>query len=69
MTATTIYPVPEDARTTLGTSKPVVVLAGTAHPRLASDIAMHLGIPLGACRVERFPDGEVAAELLPGGPP
>ena len=63
MTATTIYPVPEDARTTLGTSKPVVVLAGTAHPRLASDIAMHLGIPLGACRVERFPDGEVAAEL------
>src|SRR5678809_467957 len=38
MTATTIYPVPEDARTTLGTSKPVVVLAGTAHPRVAAEL-------------------------------
>jgi len=44
-------------------TKPFVVLAGTAHPRLASDIAMHLRTPLCACRVERFPDGEVAAEL------
>ncbi len=63
MTATTTYPVPEDARTTLGTPKPFVILAGTAHPRLAADIAMHVGTPLGACRVERFPDGEVAAEI------
>ena len=63
MTATTTYPVPEDARTTLGTPKPFVILAGTAHPRLAADIATHVGTPLGACRVERFPDGEVAAEI------
>ena len=66
MTATTSYPVPEDVRTTLGTPKPFVILAGTAHPRLAADIAMHVGTPLGACRVERFPDGEVAAEARDG---
>ena len=64
MTATTTFPLPgADSGSTLGATKPFVVLAGTAHPRLASDIATHLGIPLGACRVERFPDGEVAAEL------
>jgi len=64
MTATTTFPVPEaDAGSTLGTTKPFVVLAGTAHPRLASDIAAHLGVPLGACRVDRFPDGEIAVEL------
>ena len=63
MTATTTFPLPDaDAGSTSGT-KPFVVLAGTAHPRLASDIATHLGIRLGACRIERFPDGEVAAEL------
>ena len=64
MTATTTFPLPDaDAGSTSGTTKPFVVLAGTAHPRLASDIATHLGIRLGACRIERFPDGEVAAEL------
>ena len=52
-----------DAGLALGTTPSFVLFAGTAHPTLASDIATHLGVTLGACRVERFPDGEVAAEL------
>jgi ribose-phosphate pyrophosphokinase len=48
---------------TLGGTRPFVLLAGTAHPALAADIARELGVALGACRVERFPDGEVAAEV------
>ncbi len=64
MTATTTYPLPAaDTGSPLGATKPFVVLAGTAHPHLASAIAADLGVSLGACRVERFPDGEVAAEL------
>ncbi len=39
------------------------VVAGTAHPVLASAVAEHLGLTLAACLVERFPDGEVQVEL------
>ncbi|HEX6290258.1 MAG TPA: ribose-phosphate diphosphokinase [Herpetosiphonaceae bacterium] len=39
------------------------ILAGTAHPALAAAIAQALDLPLSACRIERFPDGEVAIEL------
>ncbi len=35
------------------------VFTGTAHPQLAKDICSHLGVPLGAASVERFPDGEI----------
>ena len=40
-----------------------VVLAGTANPALAACVARELGVPLGACRVERFPDGELSVRL------
>jgi ribose-phosphate pyrophosphokinase len=35
------------------------IFSGTAHPRLAQDIAAHMGVPLGACSLQRFPDGEL----------
>jgi len=39
------------------------IIAGTANPALASAIACELGIHVGACTVDRFPDGEVAVQL------
>jgi ribose-phosphate pyrophosphokinase len=65
MTMTRDRPAPNTADTTrtLGGTRPFVLVAGTAHPRLAADIATQLGVTLGVCHVERFPDGEVAAEL------
>src|SRR2546423_1757865 len=36
----------------------LTIFAGTANPDLAHSIARELGVRLGACRVERFPDGE-----------
>ena len=41
-----------------------VVFAGTANPALAAGVARELGLPLGACEVERFPDGELTVRLL-----
>lgn len=41
----------------------MVILTGSAHPTLASVIARHLGVPLAACVLERFPDGELHVEL------
>jgi len=40
------------------------LFSGNAHPRLAADIAYHLGIPLGRINVGRFSDGEVSVEIL-----
>lgn len=40
------------------------LFAGTANPALAAAISRELGVPLGACAVERFPDGELSARLL-----
>ncbi len=37
---------------------------GNANPALASDVAAHLGIPLGKAIVGRFSDGEVNVEIL-----
>ncbi|MGF1497023.1 MAG: ribose-phosphate diphosphokinase [Elainellaceae cyanobacterium] len=39
------------------------LFAGTANPSLAAAIADNLGLPLGDCRIERFPDSEVSVEL------
>jgi ribose-phosphate pyrophosphokinase len=39
------------------------IFAGTANPALADAIAGELRIQLGACTVDRFPDGEVAVQL------
>jgi ribose-phosphate pyrophosphokinase len=35
------------------------IFTGTAHPQLAQDICAHMGIPLGAASLTRFPDGEI----------
>lgn len=39
------------------------IFAGTANPLMAEAVAAGLGVRLGACSVERFPDGEVAVRL------
>lgn len=59
---TTTLSLPVDVKA-LGSSRPFVLLAGTGHPALAADVAAQLGVALGACRVERYPDGEIAVEL------
>ena len=40
------------------------IFAGSANPALATAIADELEVQVGACAVERFPDGEVAVQLL-----
>ncbi|MGD8323850.1 MAG: ribose-phosphate pyrophosphokinase, partial [Gammaproteobacteria bacterium] len=40
------------------------LFSGNAHPKLAEDIAFHLGEPLGRINVGRFSDGEVSVEIL-----
>ena len=39
------------------------ILAGTANPPLAAATASELGIPVGACVIDRFLDGEVRVQL------
>ncbi|HEX5549450.1 MAG TPA: ribose-phosphate pyrophosphokinase [Nitrospira sp.] len=41
-----------------------VIFAGTANPDLTAAIAAELEVLPGACAIERFPDGEISAELL-----
>jgi phosphoribosylpyrophosphate synthetase len=40
------------------------IFTGTANSALAAAIARQLGVQLGACAIDRFPDGEVAVQLL-----
>ena len=40
------------------------ILAGTANPGLAAAIARELNVQVGRCAIDRFPDGEVAVQLL-----
>jgi N-terminal domain of ribose phosphate pyrophosphokinase len=40
------------------------ILSGTANPPLASAIAAELGVQLGECAIDRYPDGEIAIQLL-----
>ncbi|HNQ04898.1 MAG TPA: ribose-phosphate pyrophosphokinase [Thiobacillaceae bacterium] len=42
----------------------LMVFTGTAHPKLAEDVARHLNIHLGRAKVGRFSDGEVNMEIL-----
>lgn len=42
----------------LVTKKKLLVYSGDAHPALASDIAMHLGVDLGEANLRTFPNGE-----------
>ena len=39
------------------------LLAGTAHPQLAKDIADYIGVPLGDATVSSFPDGETFVKI------
>lgn len=41
----------------------LVLLSGTAHPALSASVSRELGISLGSCTVERFPDGEITVHL------
>ena len=41
----------------------IKLFTGSAHPALAREIAEHLGISLGAARLHRFPDSEVAFQI------
>ena len=40
-----------------------ILFAGSAHPRLASAVAGELGLLLGACTTEKFPDGELTVRI------
>ena len=42
----------------------MAVFSGTAHPRLAQDIARYLRMPLSRAHVGRFSDGEINVEIL-----
>lgn len=39
------------------------ILTGTAHPKLAKDIADYIGVPLSDATVSSFPDGETFAKI------
>src|SRR5712672_4699785 len=39
------------------------LFSGSAHPELAREIAQHLGLPMGQCRLRRFPDSEVSFQI------
>ncbi len=41
-----------------------MVFSGNANPKLASDIAHELGVPMGKAIVGRFSDGEVMVEIM-----
>ncbi|MGA0101914.1 MAG: ribose-phosphate diphosphokinase, partial [Burkholderiaceae bacterium] len=42
----------------------IMLFTGNANPRLASDVAKCLSIPLGRANVGRFSDGEATIEIL-----
>lgn len=44
-------------------SPEVRLIAGSAHPQLAEDIAKYIGVPLADCHVGRFPDGEIDIKI------
>jgi len=39
------------------------LFTGSAHPELAREIAHHLALPMGQCRLRRFPDTEVSFQI------
>ncbi len=41
-----------------------VVLSGSSHPELASEIVSHLGVSVGDIHLERFPDNEISVQIL-----
>ncbi len=45
-------------------SRELFVFSGSAHPKLARDIAEQLGVMLGNVKMEHFPDGEIFIQFL-----
>ncbi|MBC7173602.1 MAG: ribose-phosphate pyrophosphokinase [Polyangiaceae bacterium] len=43
--------------------KSTCVFSGTSNPKLAEQIASYLELPIGRCKISRFSDGEVFAEI------
>ncbi len=41
----------------------LTLISGRAHPKLASEIAEYLGVPLAAIELADFPDGEISLKL------
>ena len=46
-----------------GMSNAFTIFAGTANPALATAISRELGVSIGACTTDRFPDGEIGVTL------
>src|SRR5258705_11431087 len=44
-------------------SKDHTIFAGPANPALGAAIVQELGLRLGACAIDRFPDGEVSVRI------
>ncbi|EHM09875.1 LOW QUALITY PROTEIN: ribose-phosphate pyrophosphokinase [Thermanaerovibrio velox DSM 12556] len=43
--------------------KEIKVLSGSSHPQFAESICMNLGVPLAACKLFRFSDGEIGVSI------
>ncbi len=58
-------PAPERKRSrSLSEDKRFKLFSGTANPRLAEDVAQHIGVTVGQVKLQRFADGEVYFQLL-----
>lgn len=47
-----------------GAPEGLMIFTGNANPKLASDVARHLGTRLGRATVAQFSDGESTVEIL-----
>ena len=43
--------------------KDIKIFSANSNPKVAAEIAKHLGLPLGKCEVKKFSDGEIAVTL------
>lgn len=41
-----------------------LLFTGNSHPKLAQEVADHLGVRLGKIQLDRFPDGEISLQIL-----
>jgi ribose-phosphate pyrophosphokinase len=58
-------PAPERKRSrSLSEDKRFKLFSGSANPRLADDVAQHIGVTVGQVKLQRFADGEVYFQLL-----
>src|SRR5271168_3774090 len=58
-------PAPERKRArNLSEDKRFKLFSGTANPRLAEEVARHIGVTVGQVKLQRFADGEVYFQLL-----